>query len=118
MDKRTLKENINSVIQAFKEEGHSVELAGIIPLYPEIPSTSYILQIYSSWLNEMSSCGEALDTVIDKLYELLTPDVLKYINRVEICDENGDIHCMSDDLILNEINYQPLAIPYNYYVEY
>ncbi|OWY22522.1 hypothetical protein C7N43_38120 [Sphingobacteriales bacterium UPWRP_1] len=114
MDKDTLKQHCLKVIESFTDQGHSVELAGIVPLYPQLPTTSYVLQVFSTWLNQMPTCNAATNMVIARLYELMPREALRYINRVEICDENGEIHCMSDDLIINDLNFQPLSIPYNY----
>jgi hypothetical protein len=114
MDKLTLKKNILALIQAFKADGHSIEVAGIIPLYPDLQTSSYMLQIYSSWLNTLPSNRIAIQAVVDKLYQLLPPNALRYIHGIEICNLLTRLHCTTDDLIINELRYQPAATTYNY----
>ena len=114
MDKQTLKTELTRVVRAFEQEGRQLEVVGIIAIYPDLPSTSYVLQVYAESLTKLPSCSDALSIVIDKLYEVLPQEALRYINRVEICDKQGDIHCISDDLITNLINFQPPVMPYSY----
>jgi hypothetical protein len=100
-------------VEAFHEEGKKIGLLGIVPVYPDIPSSSYVVQIYSTWLNEKPMYS-GLDEVITKIYSMYPPAVLGYINRVDVCSSNSEIHCMADELIVNDINYQPLAYQYNF----
>ncbi len=102
------------VAQAFKAEGHAIELVGIVPLFPEIPSTSYIVQIYSTWFNQMPTYSEAIAMVVDKLFELLPATTLRYVSSGDICHKQADIHCRQEDIIMNEIGYQPLYVPYHF----
>jgi hypothetical protein len=114
MDKLTLKKNLLAFIKAFKADGHNIEVVGIIPLYPDLQTSSYMLQIYSSWLNTLPSNRIAIQEVVDKLYQLLPQTALRYIHGVEVCSVLNRLHCTTDDLIINELRYQPATTTYNY----
>jgi hypothetical protein len=114
MDKLTLKKNILALIKAFKADGHPIEVAGIIPLYPDLQTSSYVLQIYSSWLNTLPSYRIALQEVVGKLYQLLPQTALRYIHCVEVCGTLTRLHCTADDLIINELRYQPATTTHSY----
>ena len=114
MDKTTLKSELLKVATAFESDGSPFDVAGIMPVFPDLTIESYIFQVHAGWLNDMSH-SQALDVVIDKLYELLKPDALRYVNRVEICVKPDDIRCIAQDIIVNRINFQPLVVPYSYF---
>ncbi len=119
MDTRTLTQNklkveLQKVINAFEQEGRPLEFVGIAPLYLQLLNTSYVVQVYAAWLDEMSNCNDALNLVIDKLYELLSADVLRYINRVNIISDSGEVHCTSKGLILNKPEFETLTEPFDY----
>jgi hypothetical protein len=115
MDKQSLlKKELLKLVEVFKAEGQKIELLGVIPVYPDIPSTSFVVQIYSTWLNEKPNYFDAIKAVTSKIYSMYPSSIIRYINRVDVCTNNSEIHCMADELIVNDINYQPLAYQYNF----
>jgi hypothetical protein len=111
MDKHTLKQALEPVFASFEADGTPIELAGIMPTYPDVQTETYILQVYSSWLNQIPGCAEPIRIVVEKLFALLTPDILYHIDRVEICDDKGDVHCTSDAIIVGLEGYTYIPMP-------
>jgi hypothetical protein len=114
MDKFALKKNILLLVQDFKKDGHALEVVGLIPLYPDLQTTSYVLQIYSTWLNSLPSNRIAIQEVVAKLYKILPQNTVRYIHSLDICRLPTQLHCTADDLIINELRYQPASLVYNY----
>jgi hypothetical protein len=114
LKKELLKKELLKLVEVFKEEGQKIELLGVIPVYPDISSTSFVVQIYSTWLNEKPNYFDAIKAVTSKIYSMYPSSIIRYINRVDVCTNNSEIHCMADELIVNDINYQPLAYQYNF----
>ena len=101
MDKITLKREIKKVISALNEDGQPLTFVAISPVFEELVDTSFILKVYADWLDKMTTY-DALGIIIAKMYSVLAEDVLRYINRVELCDKNGDFYGERIDVILNE----------------
>ncbi len=107
MDITELKQAVEEVVQIIERDSHPFKFVGLIPAYPGVADTSYILQVSADWLDNYT-CTDNSRYVIDKLYQHLSPELLRYINRLDIYSPGGYLHCMSPDLILrNEINYKP-----------
>ena len=90
---------------------------GLIPAYPGIDDTSYIVQAKADWI-ENHTCDDGARYLVSKLYQWLDAETLKYIDRVAVYKESGRLHCMSEFLILrNKINYDPLLYARLYQLE-
>ena len=107
MDIEQLKAAVERVVQAIEQDSRKFKFVGLIPAYPGIADTSFILQVSADWLDN-HTCTDNIRYIIDKLYKHLDKSDLRYINRIDIYDERGWLHCLSENLILrNEINYKP-----------
>ncbi len=109
MDKKSLKQALKKFVTVFEEEGQAFDFVGITPVYPGSKIHSYVLQVHAEWLTLMPNHSERLHLVIEKLYSCLSPDFLRGINRVEICDKEDHIRCIQQDVIVNHTDFE---IPY------
>jgi hypothetical protein len=89
MDKKILVEKVKSVIQSFQQEDKGFSFVGLVPVYPGIDSTSYILSVRAAWLEPLGHFN-SISIISQRLFELLDKKTLRYINRVEILDENQE----------------------------
>jgi hypothetical protein len=97
MDKKLLVAEIQKVVATFKEEAKTFDFVCLEPIHGS--ETSFILNVKANWLSVYSSCYEAIDLIVHRLYEILDKETLKYINRVYIVDENEELHCATDLLV-------------------
>jgi len=105
MDISKLKLEINRYLDAMKKEGYNFQFVALIPAYPGITDTSYILQVKASWI---TNSFIAFDYMTPKLFEILNQPTRAMINRIDIYNEDGELFCQTEDLILiNDINYKP-----------
>jgi hypothetical protein len=102
-----LKQETEVLLQSLEKEGKSFQFVALIPAYPGFSGTSYILQLAADWLDK-HSCTDSVNYVIDKMYQTFSRPALEYINRIDLYDEQGNLHCGSEEFILrNEIGYRP-----------
>lgn len=107
MDIEQLKAEVEKVIRAIEADAHPFWFVGLIPTYPGLVADSYILQLGADWLDR-HTCTDNLDYVIKKLYAILPAAAIQQINRIDLYNENGGLHCLSEHLVLrNRINYNP-----------
>jgi hypothetical protein len=107
MDIKELKSEVRKYIAAMKKDGKDISFAALIPVYPWLEDTSYVLQVSADWIENMSF-KEVIDYMIPKMFEVLDERTRLFINRVDTFDEKGDVFCESKDLILiNKIYYNP-----------
>lgn len=97
MDKKLLVTEIQKVIATFKAEDRTFDFVCLEPIHGS--ETSFILNVKANWLNVYSSCYEAIDLIVNRLYLILDKETLKYINRVYIVDANEELHCATDLII-------------------
>ncbi len=101
MDKKILVEQIQKVINSFKNEDKTFSFVGLIPVYPNSDKTSYILSVSASWLEPFTT-NQSIAIITKRLFDILDSKTLKFINRVEIYDKN-DLQSISNDLILEDV---------------
>jgi hypothetical protein len=101
MDKKILVEKIKEVISAYKAESKVFSFVGLIPVYPDSEKTSYILMVSATWLKQFD-CNQSIAIITRKLFDVLDKKTLKLINRVEIYDNQKQLHCISDELIFED----------------
>lgn len=97
MDKKLLVTEIQKVVATFKVEDRTFDFVCLEPIHGS--ETSFILNIKANWLNTYSSCYEAIDLIVNRLYSILDKETLKYINRVYIVDANEQLHCATDLIV-------------------
>lgn len=91
MDKKILVTEIKKIIDSFKAEDKLFSFVGLIPVYPGIEGTSYILLVNAVWIQGLPYY-QGISIITHKLFDVLDSKVIKYINRVEIYDENTFNH--------------------------
>jgi hypothetical protein len=106
MDTTTLKNELLKFADALAHKGRTLDFLGIAPIFPEFPSTSYVLQVHGMWLDMIDSGYESGKIVIDELFASVSKDALRRINRVDVCANNSDIRCTQPNTIINTMNYE------------
>lgn len=107
MDIKQLKDEVIRFINAMKEDGKTFTFVALIPTYPGVTDTSYILQVKGDWIDGVD-CVKIFDYMVPKMFTVLEQSTREFINRINIYDSKNDLHCSNGDLILiNEINYNP-----------
>ena len=107
MDIKQLIEEVRKYIAAMEVEGKKFSFVALIPTYPGVSDSSYILQVKADWI-EQTYCKKVFDYMIPKMFEVLEQPTRELINRIDIFDKKGELHCIAEDLILvNDIGYNP-----------
>lgn len=112
MDKNTIKAAAAQFVAAIEAEGYDIHFAGIPPTLPEY-ERPYSLQLYAPQFLEMG-ISKAIRMLVYKKHELLSVEIRKLLNDIQVCRKPEDIACRQEDIIVNKINYQPLTIPYQF----
>jgi len=106
MDKKVLVTEIRKVVEAFKQESKTFELVYLESTYGT--DNSFILNVQAEWLDNFSSRYDAIDLIVQKLYEIMDKSYLKTIHRVHILDKDEKLPHSVDLIIEKPTNY-PLA---------
>ena len=107
MDKEHIKAEAMQFIKGCEDAQHKLTFCALIPQMPRYENTTYILQVAATWLENMAY-SDVYDILIPIFFQTTTVEFRKRIFRIDLYDENGDLHCYFEDLILlNEINYNP-----------
>lgn len=96
MDRNQLEVSLQSFRKACQAKGRPLTDMCIIEAYPGDVSTSYIVQVKANWVEEMD-CSEAIDFLIDILWETSDEKVRKRIFSIEVLDKNDQLHCLSQN---------------------
>ena len=112
IDKNTIKMAVTQFVAALEADGYSIDFAGIPPTLPEY-ERPYSLQLYASQFLEMG-ITTAILMLTYKKHELLSVELRKVLNGLQVCRKPEDIACREEDIIVNKIKYQPLTIPYQF----
>jgi hypothetical protein len=110
--KVALKNALMEFAHDFDNEGRTLDYLGFAPLYPDIPSTSYVVQVHGEWIETLPNRHEALEIFLHKLYNIVPPNILRFINRINICYTNGDVHCTAGNTLINKHGFEVLASLY------
>jgi len=95
MDSKELKQRLDKFMQACKSKGYSIDELCIVPAYPGISDSSYNVQVKADWLNK-TICSEALEILIDILFETTDVETRTNIFCIQILDKNEDVSCQSN----------------------
>jgi hypothetical protein len=105
---------IKSVLNSFQLEGKDFSFAALVPVYPGLPSTSYILLLNGEWLQQMS-VFESTKMVIERIFKMINdPEIRKKIDSVDVWLK-GQVYqagveaiiLIDDDKISRYFNYAP-----------
>lgn len=84
MAKETLVTEVKSVLNSFQSEGKEFRFAALVPVYPGLPSTSYILLLNSEWLQE-TSIFESTRIIIERIFKIINdPEIRQKIDSVDV----------------------------------
>ena len=119
MDTTALKSELTKVVNSFAEEGRPLSFAGFIPAYPGLKDTPYAFQVSGSFLEKNP---EAIETVTEKLFQILPLHIRRYVNTVLIFDPSSAlsaplVYPSEDWILVNTINYKPDPIHYYHSIE-
>jgi hypothetical protein len=58
----------------------------------------YNIEVYADWIFEQDlSCSEALDILLDIMYDTMSEDSRRLIFIIKILDKNDKVHCVSEE---------------------
>jgi len=84
MAKDTLVIAVKSVLISFQSEGKGFSFAALVPVYPGLPSTSYILLLNGEWLQQMS-IFESTKIIIERIFKLIDdPEIRQRVDSVDV----------------------------------
>ncbi|MFN0213448.1 MAG: hypothetical protein ACKVT2_04265 [Saprospiraceae bacterium] len=114
MDKETLVTEIRAVLDSFLPEGKDFTFAALVPVYPGLPSTSYILLLNSEWLQERS-IFESIKIITERIFKTISnPKVRQKIDSVDVWQKGQSypagveaIIIIDDNKISRYFNYAP-----------
>jgi hypothetical protein len=94
MDKQILVTEIKKMLTSFKNQDKCFTFVSIEPVYPNLTDSTYILNVFAPWVNEIS-CYDAIDLIIKKMHKTISKQYQSYISRVHIYENENDImpHC-------------------------
>jgi len=78
-----LKSEIDRVLRLIEQEGRPFQFAALTPAYPGMADTSFVLQVRADWISRPNQM-EGLRYLIQKLYDNLGANTLRYLNRVGV----------------------------------
>ena len=114
MDKDTLVKEIKAVLDSFQPEGINFSFAALVPVYPGLPSTSYILLLNGEWLQDIS-IFESTKIIIERIFKRISdPEIRQKIDSVDVWLKGQAFQAgiqaiilIDDDTISRYFNYAP-----------
>jgi len=92
---------VNSEIEKFKvacaNKGYPLRDTCLKEAYEGDASTSFILEVVADWIDGMD-CSEALDILIDLMWETMDEDTRKNIFSITIFDSKDELHCETEEV--------------------
>lgn len=98
MDKAELTRNLQVFQATCKERGYPLRDLCLEEAYPGISSTSFTVKVVAEWADTLGSCSDALDILIDILWETVDEETRKHIFAINIHDSQDQLHCMSEPI--------------------
>jgi hypothetical protein len=87
MDKEALVDEVKRVLASFSAEGKHFDL---VELETVFPGDRFILHVSADWLDSLGSTG-AIDVMVSRLFELLSPTTLRFLNRVHVISRKAEL---------------------------
>lgn len=97
MDREQLKEKLESFRALAEKNGYPLTDLCIEEAYPGDSSSSYIIKVLAPWVDNMD-CSQALDILIDILWETVDEETRKYVFAINIHDSQDLLHCATEDI--------------------
>lgn len=101
MDRKQLKELLQPFLAKCAEEGKPLKDICVEEAFPGDLSTSYIIQVKASWVDEMY-CSEAIDFLFDILWETTDEEIRKKVFSIQVLDSNDELHCISEPAMVTK----------------
>jgi hypothetical protein len=92
MDRKHLEAKLVDFRQKCQENGFPLEDFCLMPAYEGDVSSSYVIQVKGSWVDEML-CSDALDPLFDYLFATTDEDTRRHIFSISILDSKEELHC-------------------------
>jgi hypothetical protein len=94
MDSKELEIKLQGFLNACKASGKSIDKMCLMPAYPGVADSSYNVKVKGEWLNH-TICSEALEILIDILFEQTDVETRTNIFCIRIINDNEDVSCES-----------------------
>lgn len=90
MDRKELSQNLQEFKKACEAKGYTMGDIYYETAYPGDTSSSYIVKmmVRKEWIKLMPTRGQALDALIDILWETTTPEIRAYVHVISIYEEH------------------------------
>ena len=89
MATKALVNDTLKVLKSFQNEGRDFRFAALVPVYPGLGSTSYILLVDAEWLDNMTF-HEAAVILTTRIFSVIQDvNIRKKINRVDVWLKGG-----------------------------
>jgi hypothetical protein len=95
MDRTELQELLKPFEAKCAEKGKSLDGICIEEAFPGDSSTSFIVQVKASWVDNMD-CSYAIDFLFDVLWETTDEETRKKVFFIQVMDSKDELHCWSD----------------------
>lgn len=95
MDREELKKALQPFIGACSDKGRPIVDFCLEEAFPGDTSTSFFIQVKAPWIDDLS-CSEALDFLLEVLWDTTSVDTRKKIFCIQILDSADQMHCSSD----------------------
>ncbi len=114
MAKELLVKGVQKVLKSFQEEGKDFHFAALVPVYPGLPSTSYVLLLDGDWLQNIS-VFESRKLIIERIFKSIDePEIRKKINSISVWNRGNafqpgiEAEILIDDKSISRFfNYAP-----------
>lgn len=98
MDKTELTRRLQVFRESCEKQGYPLKDVCLEEAYPGITTTSFIVKVVAEWADNLGSCSNALDILINILWDTVDEETRKYIFAINIHDSQDQLHCMSDPI--------------------
>jgi hypothetical protein len=95
MDREKLKEKLIPFRQKCEEKGKPLVDLCVEDAYPGDSSTSFIVKVKALWKDDMD-CSEALDFLIDTLFETSDEETRKKVFSIQVIDSTDELSCWQE----------------------
>lgn len=95
MDRTELKQLLQPFIEKCAEKNRALTGICLEEAFPGDISTSYIVQVKAPWVDGID-CWEAIDFLIDVLWETTKQETRKKVFSVQVLDSQDKLHCWSE----------------------
>jgi len=98
MDRTELIKKLHPFLNACTSKGYPIRDLCLEEAYPGVSSTSFIVEVVAEWVDGLGSCSQALDILIDILWDTVDEQTRRHIFALYILDNQDMLHCASEPL--------------------